>query len=429
MNLGIVKEDLQMKRFIIPLITVVAVLGIIFAGCVPGAAPEAPPVAPPEAPPEAPPVEEWPGVVVDEWKIPSLCGMTGPYAAIGMDITWCYEWAVDQVNAAGGVEGKPIVLETHDDESEPTRAAAEISKVIDWALVVLGPWDGEPMRGAMPIAIEEGLYCMNDCAGVDFCVEYQPWALSMLPRNEEFFPMGVKAWLKQEPDIEKICCICPERADELRLSEAAMAGAEEMGVEVEWVEFPTDIVDFGAPAVKALATEAQGFWFGGYPGACVKIFMEMKNRGALQDNSKVCVGWHMDTPDWWETAAGYMEGVYCINPLGVSEDPGWLAFSEWKVETHDVEAFAWNAPEIDEVFLIKQCFEDLKITGDPAKLEEERIAIRDYMNNVEDFDGIVGTYSIVNGVASGSVYLQRSEDDMFVIIGKVDPEGNLLPLD
>ena len=47
-----------MKKFIIPLVTAVAVVSIILAGCVPEAAPPVePPVEPPVAPPVAPPVE------------------------------------------------------------------------------------------------------------------------------------------------------------------------------------------------------------------------------------------------------------------------------------------------------------------------------------------------------------------------------------
>ena len=52
----------------------------------------------------------------------------------------------------------------------------------------------------------------------------------------------------------------------------------------------------------------------------------------------------------------------------------------------------------DELYLIKKCFEDLKITGNPAKLKEERIAIRDYMNNIKGFDGIWGTVDFIDGV-------------------------------
>jgi hypothetical protein len=157
--------------------------------------------------------------------------------------------------------------------------------------------------------------------------------------------------------------------------------------------------------------------------------MEMLNRG-LEDKTKVCIGWHMDTPDWWEITRGNMEGVYCINPLNVmAATPRWEAFSKWKKETHDVDAYAWNAPEIDEVYMIKQCFEDIKITGDPAKLKEERIAIRDYMNNISDFEGVMGNFNIVNGISSGTVYLMQSQDDVFMPLGKVDADGNLLPLD
>lgn len=368
---------------------------------------------------------------VDQWKIPSLGALTGPVAAIGLDITWCYDWAGEKINAAGGIRGKPIVFEHHNDEDDTAKAAAEMSKVIGWTLVVLGPWDGIPMRGAMPIAVREGIYCMNDCAGIEMCKQFQPWSLSMLPENEEFFPMGVKAWLKQEPTITKICPLVPAaEPDETKLTIAALSGAEEMGIEItEWVEFPSDTVDFGAIAVKALATGADAYWFGGRPDLASKIYMEMLSRG-LEDKSMVCIPWNMDTADWWATTTGSMDGVYCINPLNVmAETPLWEEFKEWKKTTHGVDAYAWNAPMIDEIYMIKKCFEDLNITGDPTKLKEERIAIRDYMNNVTDFEGVTGSFNIVNGIASGAVYLLQSQNDVFMPLGKVDKDGNLLPLD
>ena len=424
-----------MKRFIIPLATVAVVVSMLLAGCMPGAAPTPPvtppPVTPPPVtpPPVTPPEEEWPWVVVDEWKIPDLGIHVGDWAFIGRDITWCYEWASDQINANGGIAGKPLVFEFHETEASAERGAVEMSKVAEWALLTYGPWHSIVHGGAGPVAVEKGIYMLTDCSGVEVSKKYRPWSLSMLPENDTVWPMGTQAWIK-EANITKICPICsPVSEQYLEVTQSAMSGAEAVGVEVtEWVNLPEDIVDFGAPAVKALDSGADGFFFLGTPAHTSKVFVEMKKRG-LEDNTKVCLGWGQDTPEWWEAATGYMEDAYSIGQYNTqSKDPRWVAFSEWKKTTHDVDAYDWNIPMLDQVYLIKAAIEDCKITGDPAKLTEERIAIRDYLNNLKDFPGVGGTFDIVDGVLVGNVFLFQSHNDKFTILGSVDQEGNLHPV-
>jgi hypothetical protein len=51
--------------------------------------------------------------------------------------------------------------------------------------------------------------------------------------------------------------------------------------------------------------------------------------------------------------------------------------------------------------MIKAAFENQGITGDPAKLKEERIKIKDYAINQKGFEGLDATYDIVDGLAVG----------------------------
>ena len=47
-------------------------------------------------------------VVVDEWEIPFLNCLTGPIASIGEYLQWGAEFAAEQINAEGGIAGKPV---------------------------------------------------------------------------------------------------------------------------------------------------------------------------------------------------------------------------------------------------------------------------------------------------------------------------------
>ncbi len=106
MNKGLLKLVLP-----IALIVVLAIGVPMMSGCFgrPAAAP--PPEAPPAAPPEAPPE------VVEPWK----CGYIGALATdVGRSAERGTEIAIEEINAAGGLLGRPIVLVKADATEDPT---------------------------------------------------------------------------------------------------------------------------------------------------------------------------------------------------------------------------------------------------------------------------------------------------------------------
>lgn len=67
--------------------------------------------------------------------------LTGSASDIGHYLLWGVEIAIDEANAEGGALGKPIRLVVLDDEMDPARAAANITRLIekDHVSAVLGP--------------------------------------------------------------------------------------------------------------------------------------------------------------------------------------------------------------------------------------------------------------------------------------------------
>ena len=64
----------------------------------------------------------------------------------------------------------------------------------------------------------------------------------------------------------------------------------------------------------------------------------------------------------------------------------------------------------DALFMIKDAIEDTGVTGDPAKLAEERLKIRDYVQNVNDFEGLTGTWDVVDGYGYPPMFLFEIQD-------------------
>ena len=59
--------------------------------------------------------------------------------------------------------------------------------------------------------------------------------------------------------------------------------------------------------------------------------------------------------------------------------------------------------------------EQTNATGDPAKLKEERIAIRDFLINAQDLPGIQGSYNYQNGIQVTPVQFMQIVDNAAVL--------------
>src|SRR5262249_48176032 len=66
--------------------------------------------------------------------------LTGPEAHFGVDSQNGAQLAVDEANAAGGVQGRPLVLRAYDSQSRPEEAANAMTRLVtqDGALFVVG---------------------------------------------------------------------------------------------------------------------------------------------------------------------------------------------------------------------------------------------------------------------------------------------------
>ena len=75
--------------------------------------------------------QQKPNVVVKEWRIPTIYFLSGPMAGICEPHVWLTEKLIAEINAAGGISGKPIVTEFLDSALDPTKATACMAKAID----------------------------------------------------------------------------------------------------------------------------------------------------------------------------------------------------------------------------------------------------------------------------------------------------------
>ena len=136
-----------MRAKLHPWIALLLLASLFLASCAPAATPTAvpPTQAPPtQVPPTAAPVATAaPAAVAPDYiEVGASIPLTGKYGSLGKQVQTGYKYAVDDVNAAGGVFVKaynkkiPIRLTVYDDESDPTKAVSKMETLFSDQKVV-----------------------------------------------------------------------------------------------------------------------------------------------------------------------------------------------------------------------------------------------------------------------------------------------------
>ncbi|HEU4734925.1 MAG TPA: ABC transporter substrate-binding protein, partial [Kofleriaceae bacterium] len=102
-----------------------------------------------------------------------ITSLTGPAAAFGQAHKHGYNIAVSELNAKGGVLGKPIELVFYDDQSKPDQAVQGVAKLIDQdhVPIILGAYSSETTRAIVPAVTQKQIPLIMPTATADNVME------------------------------------------------------------------------------------------------------------------------------------------------------------------------------------------------------------------------------------------------------------------
>ena len=342
-------------------------------------------------------------VVVGEWRVPFLNSVTGPIASIGEYMSWSAQRAANEINEAGGVRGKPVKIDVIDTGVSKDKAMEEMAKLVDTALVVMGPVPEACIMAAVPIAVKAGLFCLVSSTSYEYAVEYFPWTLSWYPITEDKLPPITAAWAKLHPDMKTVVQFVENWAAWPPMAEAHTIGLESAGVKMlSQVDVPIDAIMFEPLVLKALSQKPDGIVLTCNSEKAAKIIIELVKKG-WKDKAKILVFSSADDTALYTVGGEYLEGISIYNYIDLNlDDLRWQTFREAYKQDHDgIEPASLSTNYYDSVYMIKEAIENTEVTGDPKKLAGERIKIRDYCRNVKEFQGIQLTWDMTDGVPTG----------------------------
>src|SRR5207248_5248594 len=219
-------------------------------------------------------------------KIGFSMELTGPFAVVGKTGLLAFKIWEEQVNAKGGLLGRPVKLVYYDDQSNPANVPGIYTKLIeiDKVDLLISSYGTNLVAPAMPVAIQNnrlffGLFAL--AANDQF---HYPKYFSMLP----FGPEPVKTFAEgyfdlaaaQNPKPKTVAIVATDAEFQHKAAQSARDHAKRTGMDVVYDRaYPPNTVDF-APIVRAVqAAHPEVVYISSYPSDTVGILRSVGELG------------------------------------------------------------------------------------------------------------------------------------------------------
>src|SRR5579862_5882067 len=207
----------------------------------------------------------------DPIKIGFSMALTGPLAANGKQALLGAKICEEEVNAKGGLLGRPVQLVYYDDQSNPATVPGIYTKLLDVDKVdlVVGPYATNMVAPAMPVIIQRNML-FTGLYGFDVNSEFH------YPRYFSFMPTGPdsRKALSQgffdvarsiNPKPETVAIVAADAEFSRNAADGARANAQAAGLKIIYDKtYPPSTVDFTSILRAVQATNADIVYVASY---------------------------------------------------------------------------------------------------------------------------------------------------------------------
>lgn len=349
-------------------------------------------------------------------KLGSILSLTGPNASIGKEGVFGAEYAVKQVNAAGGVrigaDTYSLQLVNIDDESKVERAVAAAERLInsDKVPVIFTTPASTTTLAVLP-TLEK-----NKTLGMSF-VASAPAVIS--PELSYSFRSTLTSINNVNPSVDflvkekkvKTIAYLGRNDDWGRASgKAIIARAKSLGAEVTVEEyFDTGSTDFSALLTKVRAANPDaviGAAFIEDGVSLIKQYRELRMKPVFLSPSTI---W--SSPTFLKAAGKNVEGVYVTTGSTTSDTPAIRAFAQQFEKSNGRKPLPFETTAYDGVMVVLEAMKKAGTT-DPT-------AVRDTLRNLE-YKGVLQDYKFA-GTNQSEVVINVNEikDGQVVVISSM----------
>jgi branched-chain amino acid transport system substrate-binding protein len=220
--------------------------------------------------------------------------LTGGLAANGKSALVAMQIWRDDINAKGGLLGRPVELVFYDDQSNPSAVPGIYTKLLDVDKVdlVVGGYATNMIAPAMPVVIQHNMAFIG-LLGLAVNSEFHyPKYFAMIPTGPEPKPAFSKGFFEvaeaQNPKPKTIAIIGADAEFARNAADGARQNAKAAGLQIVYDKtYPPSTVDY-SPIVRAIqATNPEIVYVASYPPDSAGMVRAINEIGL---NVKLCCG-------------------------------------------------------------------------------------------------------------------------------------------
>ncbi|MBI4273902.1 MAG: amino acid ABC transporter substrate-binding protein, partial [Rhizobiales bacterium] len=191
-------------------------------------------------------------------KIGFSMALTGPLSPNGKQALLGMKIWEEEINAKGGLLGRPVKLVYYDDQTNPSTAPGIYTKLLDVDKVdlVLGPYATNIAAPAMPVVIKKGkVFIVLFCLDVNSEFNYSKF-FAMIPTGQNTKPSFTEGFFDiaaaQNPKPQTVALVAADAEFSRNACEGARVNIKKHGFKIVYDKtYPPATTDF-APVVRAV---------------------------------------------------------------------------------------------------------------------------------------------------------------------------------
>lgn len=356
----------------------------------------------------------------------NLFAGAGPFATLARTNEIAAQMAIEEINAAGGINGKKLKLISFDTAGKPEQAVVGVRKLAedDKVMAIIGPFSSGECRVAFPAGERTGIVMMSMASSAPKLAEPFTYGLRntsdegymfrhvMMTLKDKKYPIATGAVAYATDDV------ISKTMGEVVLPNIMKAAGTEMKVAVT---FQTQAFDLSAQVSQLKATPTDLIGVGSGPEAAIRLAQELRRQG---HNGRLIAGSTIGDSELAIRMGASGNGTVIPTTFysGVSDKA--KKFEDEFVKRakaagiERTAASQFDAAAYDIVLFYAHAMKEGKVTGDPAKLAAERTAIRDILRAMPPYPALEGPISFgKNGDALKPVYIIEMQSGKWNLIG------------
>ena len=356
------------------------------------------------------------------------------YGLQGVWSDWCkknivaLEMAVEEINAAGGVNGMPLETIVYDTASQPAEATRLVRKLAtdDKVLAILGPFSSSECEVAFPVGDRLGIVMISQASSKPGVAAKWPYAFRNKIDELRLALPAIQKW-KAAYNIKTVAIVHDAKdAVGRALGTMVLPGvSKKLGLQIvnegDYVTYTTGDFDMRPQVTKLKNMQFDGLVFGGLYMDGITFIKEARRQGV---NQPMVGGNPLMSLQFPRKGGKAAEGVFTSSEFYYwMEKPRVQKFTAEFIKRAKAkgidppEPLQFDVNVYDAIYMLAQVIKQNGITNKPEDLTRDRELIMKGLTNLKDFDGLASKISFNDqGDAIRDVYVVKAQGDEWVLV-------------